>query len=205
MKKGVIVIGHHLSLELARKVCDGAFVVGADKGARYCLENGIPMDAAVGDFDSLNEEEKAAVLKAAPRCEVLNPIKDDTDTSHALSLLQDCSEIVILGGIQGNRPEHFYANLDLLANDSRISLLDDSTQIRTYLPGIHEIQKNEYTFFSFFALEPSKISLNGFAYEIQNYSLGRYDPLGVSNQILGDAGVLKIDSGKILAFFSKKD
>lgn len=205
MKKGVIVIGNNLSTDLARKECEGAFVIGADKGARYCLENGIRMDAAVGDFDSLTEKEKEAVLRAVPNNEVLNPVKDDTDTAHALSWLMDCVEIRILGAIQGKRSEHFYANLDLLAKDSRISLLDDSTLIQTYGPGTHKIAKNEYTFFSFFALEPSLISLSGFAYNLDSYELSRFDPLGVSNQILGDAGMLTVHRGRVLAFFSKAD
>ena len=203
--KGVIVVGNNLSPALAKEECAGAFVIGADKGALYCYQNGIAMDVAVGDFDSLGEEEKAKVVSSARRTVTLNPIKDDTDTAHALSLLGGCSEITILGGIQGKRIEHFLAILDLLATDKRVSLKDDNSLIKTYHPGEYFIEKGEYRFFSIFALEDACLSLEGFAYPLNNFALKRFNPLGVSNQIKGNEGRLILKSGVVLAICSKSD
>ena len=203
--KGVIVIGNNLSPALAKAECDGAFVIGADKGALYCYKRGIAMDIAVGDFDSLTKEEKDKVIAFAKRTIALNPIKDDTDTAHALFLLGDCDEVTILGGIQGKRIEHFLAILDLLSTDKRICLKDDDSFIRAYEPGEYRIEKGEHRFFSFFALEDALLSLEGFAYPLHDFLLKRFDPLGVSNQINGEAGHLTLKSGKLLLICSKSD
>ncbi len=203
--KGVIVIGNNLSPNLAKKECEGAFVIGADKGALYCFKHSITMDVAVGDFDSLDEKEKACVASFAQKTVALNPIKDDTDTAHALSLLADCEKITILGGIQGKRIEHFVAILDLLAQDKRVCLKDDDSLIQTFLPGDHLIEKAGYRFFSFFALEDSLLSLEGFSYPLKRFALKMFDPLGVSNQIKENEGRLILEKGKVLLICSKSD
>lgn len=205
MKKAVILVGLNLSPELAKKECEGAFVVGADKGAFYCLEHGLDMDVAVGDFDSLSQEQYEQVDSKAKKVIRLNPIKDDTDTAHALSLLNGYEEILILGGIGGKRVEHFLANLDLLVNDTRLSLEDDDSYIHCFAPGQYQIEKDGYEFFSFFAMEDALVSLSGFAYPLEKFYLRRHDPLGVSNRILGEKGYLKLWDGKLLLIKSKGD
>ena len=203
--KGVIVVGNNLDASLAREECEDAFVIGADKGALYCYKNGIPMDIAVGDFDSLSEEERTRVCSFAKKTVRLNPIKDDTDTAHALSLLNDYEEITILGGIQGKRIEHFLAILDLLANDNRVCLKDNNSSINALLPGEYLLKKYPYKFFSIFAIEDSLVSLEGFAYPLENFTLKRLNPLGVSNQIKGDCGHIILKKGKLLLIRSKSD
>ena len=203
--KGVIVVGNNLDAALAREECAGAFVIGADKGALYCYKNGIRMDAAVGDFDSLSQEERARVCSFAKKTVTLNPIKDDTDTAHALSLLKDYEEITILGGIQGKRIEHFLAILDLLANDDRVCLKDNNSLLNVLLPGDYLLKKDPYRFFSIFAVEDSLVSLEGFAYPLDNFALKRLNPLGVSNQIEGKEGRIILKKGKLLLVRSKSD
>lgn len=203
--KGVIVVGNNLSPHLAKAECSAACVIGADKGALYCYKNNIPMDIAVGDFDSLSEEERDCVCSFAKKTVRLNPVKDDTDTAHALSLLPFCDEITILGGIQGKRIEHFLAILDLLAGDSRVCLKDDDSSLQVLLPGEYVFGEGPYRFFSVFAIEDSLLTLEGFAYPLKDHLLKRLDPLGVSNQIKGDKGRVILKKGKLLAIRSKPD
>lgn len=203
--KGVIVVGNNLDASLAKSECAGAIVIGADKGARYCYQNGIEMDYAVGDFDSLSSKEKESVLKAAKQVVVLDSVKDDTDTAHALFLLKNCDEVVILGGIAGRRIEHFLANIDLLCLDSRICLKDDDSCVRVLEQGKHKIEKGPYRFFSLFALRDSLVSLEGFAYPLAKFSLKRFDPLGVSNELIEQEGIITLEEGKLLLVCSKSD
>ena len=203
--KGVIVVGNNLDASLAKSECAGAIVIGADKGARYCYQNGIGMDYAVGDFDSLSLEEKRVVLKAAKQAIVLDPVKDDTDTAHALGLLENCDDIVILGGIAGRRIEHFLANIDLLCLDSRICLKDNDSCVCVLEEGKHKIEKGPYRFFSFFALLDSLVSFEGFAYPLSKFKLKRFDPLGVSNELINQEGILTLEEGKLLLVCSKSD
>lgn len=204
--KAVIVIGINTSKELLVSHCkDADLLIGCDKGALRLAIEAIPFDLAVGDFDSINDKEFELVSTFAKRIERLNPVKDDTDTAHAIKKCAGYDEIKIIGGIQGKRIEHLFANLIELANDKRICLLDDNSLIKVYEKGKYTFNKGEYTFFSIFALEDALISLDGFAYNLHHYLLKRSDPLGVSNQIQKEKGLMEIESGKVIVIFSKQD
>ena len=66
------------------------------------------------------------------------------------------------------------------------------------------ITKTNYKYISFFALEDSIISLSGFKYNIDNYSLKLYNPLAISNEIISSDARIKV-KGKILCIESKND
>ena len=181
--------------------------VGIDHGSILALKNHVSLDYAIGDFDSCNEEEKELISLHVPHIISLNPIKDDTDTKHAYNLWKEEKEVsfVLLGGIQGKRIEHFYANLELVMKDERVSLLDDTAEIFSF----HENKKfypSEYKFVCFFPVdEKACLSLKGFAYDIDHTEISKGDGLGVSNEIKEDVAEVIIHSGKLLAFFSKND
>ena len=69
-----------------------------------------------------------------------------------------------------------------------------------------DFQKDEYYYYSFFALEDvSGLSLNGFKYSLNDYNLSHMSSLGVSNEILKDSASLTYSSGKLLLIKTKKD
>ena len=104
-------------------------VLGADYGALHAIRNNIIPDIAVGDFDSCTEAEFNEIKANVKRIEKLNPIKDMSDTNEAVSIVKDYDEIFILGGIQGKRIEHLFANIIDLINNPRLKILDENSLI----------------------------------------------------------------------------
>ncbi len=199
--KAVLVIGNNYKFN--KEDFYNSYVIGVDKGALYCLNNDIKMDLAVGDFDSIKEDELEAIKKIT-KIVKLNPIKDDTDTEHALNIVKNYDEIVILGGIKGNRIEHFISMLIYLKKYPNLVIKDDNSIIFRADKDII-LKKDNYKFISLFSFDNNTIiSLYGFKYNLNNYNLKENDPLGVSNEIVLDEAKIKLN-GKIIIFKTKDD
>ena len=144
-----------------KEFINNSFIVSADLGAYNAIRNGITPDVAIGDFDSVTEEEFEIIKTHSKKMIILNPIKDKTDTLEALELVKDYDEIIILGGISGKRIEHFYANLLLLYQYKNLKIMDDNSLIevksRSFSPNIN------YKYVSIFTLDDNtNIDLIGF-------------------------------------------
>lgn len=121
--------------------------VGIDRGALYLLEHDLPVDLAVGDFDSLNEAERQRVFVASGAVQRSVPEKDDTDTQLALSQVfeTDPQAQVTLIGATGGRLDHFLANLWLALEPRfqpylrQLRLVDAQNSLVYYGPGTHEV------------------------------------------------------------------
>lgn len=62
--------------------------VGIDKGSLDALNKGIKLDYAVGDFDSISQVDYDYLSQKVKNITKLNPIKDDTDTEHAINMFK---------------------------------------------------------------------------------------------------------------------
>ena len=161
------------------------------------------VDCAVGDFDSISANELES-LKQYTKVIELNPVKDDTDTLHALRLYSNYDNLIILGGITGSRIDHFIANLKLFYEFPNLIIKDDNTEIKLCDKHLF-FQKDEYNFYSFFALEDVyDLSLKGFKYELDNFYLSHTSPLGVSNEIIENKASLSYSKGKLLLIKTKE-
>ena len=199
--KATLVIGNNYKID--KDDFKDSYVIGVDKGALYLYQNNIKMDLAVGDFDSISKNDLELIEKETKVIK-LNPIKDDSDTEHAINLVKNYDEILILGGIQGKRIEHFYAILLYLQLSKNIILKDNNSLIY-YKENDFKIIKNEYKFISFFSLDDNTyISLNGFKYNLYNYNLKRLDPLCLSNEKKEDIVEVRL-KGKVLVIETKDD
>lgn len=179
-------------------------VVGVDKGAILACQNNIKLDYAIGDFDSISAEE-LKVLETYTEVIKLNPIKDVTDTEYALQMFKDCEKLVILGGILGKRIDHFFAIIKLFYKYPNMIVVDDNTHI-SLCDMVQYFKKDEYTYYSFFALEDVyDLSLNGFKYSLNNYFLSHTSGLGVSNEVICDNSFLSFSKGKLLLIKTKNE
>ncbi len=201
--EAVLIIGKNVTLK--EYDLKDAYVVGIDQGAILALEEGIALDAAIGDFDSIEKEEEKRLSKQK-NVFFLNREKDDTDTAAALKILpKEVSKITILGGIQGKRIDHFLANLLLMEQDERIGMVDDDTMIFIKNESF-QVSKGKYHYLSLFALEEVvDLTLNGVAYPLTNYTLFPKDPLCISNEWKTDLADITFQSGKLLVILSKED
>ncbi len=204
--KVYLIIGNNIDLKNYVFSVD-SIKVGIDKGSILALENGLDLDYAVGDFDSCSDAEISKIHAKVQRIIELNPIKDDTDTKHAYSLWKDEKDVsfVLLGGIQGRRIEHFYANLELVMQDKRVSVEDDDTLIKM-IDDEMILNDRSYKYISFFPIENGgRLTLKGFAYDLDNHLILKGEGLAISNELKKKEGYIKVNDGRFLMFLSKND
>ena len=194
------IIGHNI--DLTKFDFKDSIVIGIDRGAYIAYQNNIKLDYAIGDFDSIDDSE-LEILKSYTNVIKLNPIKDETDTLYALRKFSNCDNLYVLGGISGNRIDHFVANLKLFYEFSNLIMIDDNTYIMECRSGLNFL-KDEYKYYSFFALEDvCDLTLEGFKYPLNNFNLSHQSGLGVSNEIV-DLASLSFSSGKLLLIKTKE-
>lgn len=172
-------------------------VVCADSGldAAYALH--LPVDYIMGDFDSVSEEilqkyRNGQVENAADAQFVQYPTaKDATDTEMVLNwiLQQDPAEITILGAT-GGRLDHLLANIQVLmqplAKQIPTWMIDGNNRIRLVDHTIELYRKDMYgKYISLIPLTEKvyPVTLQGFAYPLEEYTLAIGNSLGVSNEM----------------------
>ncbi|QMS85582.1 thiamine diphosphokinase [Candidatus Xianfuyuplasma coldseepsis] len=171
------------------------YIIGVDQGAKYLASNNLHMHLAIGDFDSINDNDLDVINTHSEEIQT-HPIKKDYTDTH-LAILEahkrGYEEIILYGGV-GNRFDHSYANM-LLLRLGNITIVNDTTKMYILQPGTYTI-KNEFPYISFFALETvERLSLQGFLYPLENIQLTPYDPLCISNQ---GSGRVTFGSGLLL-------
>jgi thiamine pyrophosphokinase len=97
-------------------VSPGAFVIAADSGADYALALGVPIDLAVGDFDSISAAGLATLERDGVRLERHPVDKEATDLELALdaAVAVRPRRVVVVGGT-GGRLDHVLGELSLFA------------------------------------------------------------------------------------------
>lgn len=63
-KRIIIFTGGVLAKDFLHEILPDDLIIAADRGALYLIQNGIKPHIAVGDFDSITEEEREIVLPA---------------------------------------------------------------------------------------------------------------------------------------------
>ena len=194
------IIGNNV--DLTKYNFDEKIVVGIDRGAYLAYQNNINLDYAIGDFDSITTSELAQLYEYTNVIK-LNPEKDETDTLYALRMFAHFDNLYLLGGIAGSRIDHFVANLKLFYEFPNLMIIDNDTCIMQCESNLI-FQKDEYKFYSFFALEDVyDLCLKGFKYELENHFLSHSSALGVSNEIK-DRASLTYSKGKLLLIKTKE-
>jgi thiamine pyrophosphokinase len=116
-------------------------VVAADGGARHAAALGRRIDHWVGDGDSVDPDDLAALAGAGVRIDRAPVDKDETDAELALlaALAADPARITILGALGGARLDHELGNVWLLAHPALagrdVRLLGAGSRIRLAGPG----------------------------------------------------------------------
>lgn len=181
------------------------YFIGADRGSLYLLEQGIIPDEAIGDFDSLADEEWLQITKQIRRIEKVNAEKDETDTELALlkALTYKPNEIYVMG-ITGGRLDHYESALQLVFRiqknhpQVKIKIINKQNELSILFPGQHTIMRNElYPFISFFTFNErvENISLSGVKYETINDAIELGDSRFTSNELVASVGYISFSSG----------
>ena len=154
---------------------DFDYFVGIDRGSLFLLKNGLSLDMAVGDFDSITEDELLYIKHYCSNIVSASAEKNDTDTELALkTIFKEFPEAqVTVFGAFGGRIDHMMSNIflpsdtDLEPFMSQIRLKDEQN-IVTYLPsGKNQVSRIEgMSYVSFMPESESTLQISGAKYEL---------------------------------------
>lgn len=189
------------------------FYCGIDRGAFYLLRANLPLNLAVGDFDSLSESERRLVFSTGEEILTAPAEKDDTDTQLGLATVfqRYPKANVTLIGATGGRIDHFLANLWLVFEPRfkpyirQITVKDNQNSICYFLPGAYKIKKEaEKKYLAFCCLT----AVDELTLEESKYTLSKqkvpYPTSYASNEFLTSQMKFSFLSG-IIAVIQSKD
>lgn len=137
--------------------------------------------------------------------------KDDTDTEYAIreAIRRGAMEIVVIGAT-GTRIDHVLGNISLLGigleEQIKISLVDEHNRIRMINQPL-TIRKAEqygkYVSLIPFSEKVSGVTLRGLKYPLTDYTMGGFNSLGISNEIVSDEATISFSSGELIVIESK--
>ena len=200
--KCLIIAGGNVDTEQLKNVYQtlkpDVYVITCDRGTLYALQAGIPVDRAVGDFDSVSEAEYEDI-RSRVSIEKLIPEKDDTDSEHALMYAFSLSpEEIVMMGCTGSRMDHTLASMNMLklCIDRGIpAYILDLTNRISILCGEGRYNKKD-SFGKYVSIIPygDKVyieEISGFKYEVKNLLLEKAISRGISNELEADMGIIR--------------
>lgn len=212
MKDIHIVLGAPKKELIQPLMKSSGIVIGVDRGALLAIEEGINVDVALGDFDSITAHEKNIIDHYAKEVLDYPSVKDDTDTEIALLYVLENykNSSVYIYNWYGGRIDHLYSIL-LVAIQARfeqivskLRLVSKNNDISYYLPGEHTINKIEaMDYLSYILLtEVKNLSLNEVKYSLSDASFERPIAL-ISNEFIGEQATFSFEKGIIAAVQSR--
>lgn len=181
-----------------------AVFIGVDAGTIVLLDEGIRPAAAVGDFDSVTEDEMMRIEQLFPDLDRAASEKDETDTELALVKAMEFSpEQVIVTGVTGGRLDHYMSALHGIYQvqqkfpATEFLLVNRQNRIRFLAPGVHRIQASEkYRYISFypFADRVEGFTLANFKYEVDNEVIPFGSTRFISNELKAE-GIVSFAKG----------
>ncbi len=219
-KIGVILTGGYIEVELVQDYLmthDVLWVIAVDKGLMTAHKLSLPVDMIVGDFDSVDKEiltaYKNGAFKNKPEVISLQPEKDMTDTQVALEQAIKRfgkQEEIIIFGATGTRMDHALANINLLmitlCYGVKACILDRNNKIYLQRDNF-SLNRNDcygdYVSLLPFTEKVTGLTLFGFKYSLDKYTLMQGNSLGVSNVMIEENVSVTFDTGILIVIESK--
>jgi thiamine pyrophosphokinase len=210
-KRMIVVTGGEKTRASYDKACHPAdYIIGVDGGALWMMKQGLDIDFAIGDFDTIGQrgltllQEKGVTIRSFP------PEKDMSDTALAISeaVSLGAKQITLFGGI-GSRFDHSLANAQLLwfwlQRGIKITIIDSNHRIQLIQDVVHI--DSSYPFISLipYTMSVEGISLQGFRYPLKNATLQWGDSLGISNELKEKNGKITVKTGSLLVIQARED
>ena len=171
----------------------------------------MPLDIAVGDFDSISEVDFRKIQAQAKQVVQSVPEKNDTDLELALkTVFEDYPDAAVtVYGAFGGRLDHFLSNIflptdpDLAPYMEQIQLVDEQNRLVFRPAGSHEIQPDPtMTYVGFMPVGEGRLEITGAKYPLhaENYFL---KAMYGSNEFLDQAIQVSLDRGYLVIVYSK--
>lgn len=206
----LIISGGEINLDFLYKYYNdnkNSTIIAVDKGLNALHELNIIPHHIVGDFDSINKDLLSLYSNNTNiTIHKYNPEKDYTDTEIAIKLAIDLNSscINIIGGF-GNRIDHLLANIHILMHGLNANipcyLLDACNKVYL-INGTTKIFKSK-AYGKYISLIPltssvSGLTLKGFKYPLNDYTLPIGVSLGISNEIVDNIATISFKDGILI-------
>ncbi len=191
-----------------------SLVVAADGGFRHAAPLGLRVDRWVGDGDSTEAAELAALASAGVAIDRVAVDKDESDTELALlaTVAAGATEITVLGALGGARIDHALVNVALLQHPSlegRTARLYDEAGARISLlvgpdhrglPGVRELGGRVGDLVSLVPLGASVqgVETDGLRYPLSGEALMLGRARGLSNVRTAPVARVSVGAGRLL-------
>ena len=185
--------------------------IGVDRGSLFLIEQGICPDLAVGDFDSVSEEELALVCSQSKEVLQAQPEKDDTDLELAVKAVfarSPQAQVTIFGAF-GGRLDHTLANIFLPSDPEitpymqRIRLCSAQNELSYCPQGRHEIKPVAgMNYLAFMPADDGRLTIEGAKYPL-NESNYFFKKVYASNEFIDEPVFLECQSGYVIVIYSK--
>lgn len=182
--------------------------IGVDRGVLYLLNRDIPVNAAFGDFDSVNEKELAEILQHSSTIKKFSPEKDETDMELALNwAVEKQPNTIRMFGATGGRLDHTIANIQLLLKkilekqQIHIEIIDNQNIVYVVKEGQYTLKREEnYRYVSFFPYSTNIVglTLEGFKYPLKDYTIPVSSTLCISNELISEYGTFSFTKGILM-------
>ncbi|MDE1692895.1 thiamine diphosphokinase [Streptococcus suis] len=185
--------------------------VGVDAGSLRLLDNSLPLDWAIGDFDSVTPEELGRIKDLAERFLQAPAEKDDTDLELALKEVFKAypqAQVRIYGAL-GGRMDHMMSNLflpaepDLAVYMEQIELVDRQNIVRFRPAGQHRLSPIAgMKYISFMPSDQSLLTIRHAKYllDASNYF---FKKCYSSNEFIDRDIDIQLDKGYVVLIYSK--
>ncbi|HEM4088704.1 TPA: thiamine diphosphokinase [Streptococcus suis] len=185
--------------------------VGVDAGSLRLLDHSLPLDWAIGDFDSVTSEELGRIKDQAGRFLQAPAEKDDTDLELALKEIFKAypqAQVRIYGAL-GGRMDHMMANLFLVAEPDlapymeQIELVDSQNVVRFRPAGQHRLSSIAgMKYISFMPSDQSRLIIRHAKYSLDasNYF---FKKCYSSNEFIDRDIDIQLDQGYVVLIYSK--
>ncbi|MGQ7549540.1 thiamine diphosphokinase [Streptococcus suis] len=185
--------------------------VGVDAGSLRLLDHSLPLDWAIGDFDSVTSEELERIKGLAERFLQAPAEKDDTDLELALKEVFKAypqAQVRIYGAL-GGRMDHMMSNLFLPAEPGlaaymeQIELVDRQNIIRFRPAGKHRLSPIAgMKYISFMPSDQGRLTIRHAKYPLDasNYF---FKKCYSSNEFIDRDIDIQLDKGYVVLIYSK--
>ncbi len=213
--RAMIISGGTIETEFALpfiKKYQPEYIVAADHGLLFCLENDLKVDMIVGDFDSAPDgvlEQYTDKYQVPVRR--FNPVKDATDTEIAVRQVVEVGALqAVLLGATGTRLDHTIGNMQclhiLLDAGIEAAIVDNHNRISLHR-GNFSVKKDEQ-FGKYISFLPAgerieKLSLTGFKYPLNGQKITNADSLCISNEITEEEAFVSFTGGELYMIQSR--
>jgi len=214
VKASIIAGGRFVLTDLIKRELESSdYIIAADSGLDYLLDNNIKVDIIVGDFDSMSERAKKISEEKKDSILVFPKEKDYTDSYIAIKYAIDKGyKDIRLFGFVGSRLDHTLNNilfLDYLNNLGVKAEIIDENNKAFVLEGKISINKECLGNFNYISVIPtvSEISLTseGLKYDVENLLLSplKNQGRGISNELKEKNASISIKGRGGLIVYSK--